>query len=164
MKTLSVRQFAGIKRVAQTVSPLVVKKNKIAMSINKLLTEFNNLNEEINGHEMGVKILTGGLTSEHLIVRKVEDTGKTDKEGKPIKITKYDYNPDTVRYNEETNTYELLVMLAENAPQNSQESQESQEPENTQGEEAFVEDTSEESEHESVPVGTVEAPFEKPSL
>ena len=29
-KILSVRQFATVKRVAQNVNPLVVKKNKIA--------------------------------------------------------------------------------------------------------------------------------------
>ena len=30
MKTISIRQFASVKRIAQNVSPLVVKKNKIA--------------------------------------------------------------------------------------------------------------------------------------
>lgn len=106
-KTLTVRQFAGIKRIAQNVNPLVVKKNKIAAKINELNAEYNALVAEIDGHEMGVKALTGGLTSEDLVVKKVEDTGKVDKEGKPIKVTKYEPKTGVVTYNEEQNVYEI---------------------------------------------------------
>ena len=73
-KILSVRQMATVKRVAQNVNPLVVKKNKIAAKISELNAEYNALVEEIEGHEMGIKALTGGLTSEDLVVKKVEDT------------------------------------------------------------------------------------------
>ena len=72
MKTISIRQFASVKRIAQNVSPLVVKKNKIAAKIDELNAEYNALIEEIEGHEMGVKALTGGLTSEDLVVKKVD--------------------------------------------------------------------------------------------
>lgn len=106
-KTLTVRQFAGVKRIAQNVNPLVVKKNKIAAKINELNAEYNALTEEIEGHEMGVKALTGGLTSEDLIVKKVEDTGKVDKEGKPTKVTKYEPKASAVTYNKEQNVYEI---------------------------------------------------------
>lgn len=107
MKTLSVRQFAGVKRIAQNVNPLVVKKNKIAAKISELSQEYNALEAEIEGHEMGVKALTGGLTSEDLVVKKVEDTGKVDKDGKPIKVTKYEPKAGVVTYNEEQNVYEI---------------------------------------------------------
>ena len=106
-KTLTVRQFAGVKRIAQNVNPLVVKKNKIATKIDELNAEYNALTEEIEGHEMGVKALTGGFTSEDLVVKKVEDTGKTDKEGRPIKVTKYEPKPGVVVFNEEANVYEI---------------------------------------------------------
>lgn len=106
-KTLTVRQFAGVKRIAQNVNPLVVKKNKIAAKINELNAEYNALTEEIEGYEIGVKALTGGLTSEDLIVKKVEDTGKVDKEGKPIKVTKYEPKVGAVTYNKEQNVYEI---------------------------------------------------------
>lgn len=109
MKTLTVRQFAGVKRIAQNVNPLVVKKNKIAAKIDELNAEYNALTEEIEGHEMGVKTLTGGLTSEDLVVKKVEDTGKVDKEGRPIKVTKYEPKPGVVVFNEEANVYEIHV-------------------------------------------------------
>lgn len=109
MKTLTVRQFASVKRIAQNVNPLVVKKNKIAAKIDELNAEYNALTEEIEGHEMGVKALTGGLTSEDLIVKKVEDTGKVDKDGRPIRKVDYIPNPNTLVFNEGTRVYEIHV-------------------------------------------------------
>ena len=109
MKTISIRQFAGVKRIAQNVNPLVVKKNKIAAKIDELNAEYNALIEEIEGHEMGVKALTGGLTSEDLVVKKVEDTGKVDKNGCPVKVTKYEPKASVVVFNEEANVYEIHV-------------------------------------------------------
>ena len=117
-KILSVRQFATVKRVAQNVNPLVVKKNKIATKINELNAEYNALAEEIEGHEMGIKALTGGLTSEDLVVKKVEDTGKVDKDGKPIKVTKYEPKEDVVTFNEEANVYEIHIEEPELEPVN----------------------------------------------
>ena len=108
-KILSVRQFATVKRVAQNVNPLVVKKNKIAAKISELNAEYNALVEEIEGHEMGIKALTGGLTSEDLVVKKVEDTGKVDKNGCPVKVTKYEPKDGVVVFNEEANVYEIHV-------------------------------------------------------
>lgn len=107
-KTLTTRQFATIKRVAQNVNPLVVKKGKILDKISKLEEEFKALCEEIEGHEMGIKSITGGYTSENLVIKKVEDTGKTDKDGNPVKVTKYEPNPDKVYYNEELNVYNII--------------------------------------------------------
>ena len=106
-KILSVRQFATVKRVAQNVNPLVVKKNKIAAKISELNAEYNALVEEIEGHEMGIKALTGGFTSEDLVVKKVEDTGKVDKNGCPVKVTKYEPKDGVVVSNEEANVYEI---------------------------------------------------------
>ena len=107
MRTLTIRQMATVKRVAQNVNPLVVKKNKIAAKIDELNAEYNALTEEIEGHEMGIKSLTGGYVSEDLVVKKVEDTGKVDKDGKPIKVTKYEPKDGVVVFNEEANVYEL---------------------------------------------------------
>ncbi len=106
-KTLTIRQFASVKRIAQNVNPLVVKKNKIAAKISELNAEYNALTEEIEGHEMGIKALTGGFISEDLVVKRVEDTGKTDKDGKPIKVTKYEPKEGVVVFNEEANVYEI---------------------------------------------------------
>lgn len=108
-KVLTVRQFASVKRIAMNVNPLVVKKNKIAAKINELNGEYNALCNEIIGHEMGIKNLTGGLTSEDLITKRVEDTGKVDKDGKPIKVTKYEPKEGAITFNAEANVYEIHV-------------------------------------------------------
>lgn len=108
-KVLTVRQFASVKRIAMNVNPLVVKKNKIAAKIDELNAEYNALTEEIEGHEMGIKALTGGYTSEDLVTKRVEDTGKVDKDGKPIKKTIYEPKEGVVTFNEEANVYEVHV-------------------------------------------------------
>lgn len=139
MKTLTVRQFAGVKRIAQNVNPLVVKKNRIAAKINELNAEYNALTEEIEGHEAGVKALTGGLTSEDLVVRKVEDTGRVDKDGKPVKVTKYEPKAGTVSFNEEANVYEIHVdepAVEDVAPESVDDTEKTPETEIKAGEEA----------------------------
>ena len=108
-KELTVRQMASIKRVAQNVNPLVIKKNKIISKLDELREEYDSVCDEINGHEMGVISLTGGFTSEHLVEKRIEYTGKIDKEGKPIKVTKYEPRTDVVRFNQEKNVYEILL-------------------------------------------------------
>lgn len=105
MKTVTIRQFAAVKRVAQNVNPLVTKKAKIEAKIIELLNDKDQLEQEIEGHEIGVKALTGGYTSEQLVVKKVETTDKVDKNGNPVKIVKYEFNPDKVFFDKENNVY-----------------------------------------------------------
>lgn len=139
MKTLTVRQFASVKRIAQNVNPLVVKKNKIAAKIDELNAEYNALTEEIEGHEMGVKALTGGLTSEDLIVKKVEDTGKVDKDGRPIRKVDYIPNPNTLVFNEGTRVYEIHVEepeVEDVAPESVDDTEKAPETEVKAGEES----------------------------
>lgn len=106
-KTLTVRQFAAVKRVAQNVSFAVAKRDKISAKMQELSKEYEDLTKEIEGHEMGIKALTGGFTSEDLIVKRVEDTGKVDKEGKPVKVTKYEPKAGVVSFNEKDRVYEI---------------------------------------------------------
>lgn len=108
-RVLTVRQFAAIKRVAMNVNPLVVKKNKIAAKISELNKDYNDLIEEIQGYEMGVMKLTDGLMSEDIVTKRVEDTGKVDKDGKPIKKTIYEPKEGVLTFNAEANVYEFCV-------------------------------------------------------
>ena len=82
MKNISASQFASIKRIYMNVSPLIIKKNKLISKINELTVEIAQIKDEITENEMGIKALTGGYSSEQLIIRTVEDTGKIDKNGK----------------------------------------------------------------------------------
>lgn len=106
-KSISTRQFASVKRVAMNVNPLVVRKQKIINKVNELVDELHQIDNEIKGHETGIKSITGGMSSEQLIVKTVTD--KIDKNGNTIKITKYEPNPTVVFFNEETKMYDIFI-------------------------------------------------------
>ena len=119
MKSISASQFASIKRIYMNVSPLIIKKNKLISKINELTLEIAQINDEIAGNEMGVKALTGGYSSEQLVIRTVENTGKVNSNGSAIKSTKYSPNPEYITWNEETKKYELKE-LVEETPENTE--------------------------------------------
>ena len=114
MKEITTRQMAMIKRIAMNVNPLVVKKNKLISKINDLTVEIAEINDAIEGNEMGIKTITGGLSSEVLITKTVTDSGKVDKNGNPIKVTKYEPNPDVVKWDENKKVY-IINNVAESA-------------------------------------------------
>lgn len=107
MKEITTRQMAMIKRIAMNVNPLVVKKNKLLAKIEELNTEIAEIEDTIYGNEIGIKNITGGLSSEILITKTVTDSGKVDKNGNPIKVTKYEPNPEFVKWNEDKKVYTL---------------------------------------------------------
>ena len=113
MKEITTRQMAMIKRIAMNVNPLVVKKNKLISKINDLTVEIAEINDAIEGNEMGIKTITGGLSSEVLITKTVTDSGKVDKNGNPIKVTKYEPNPNRLQWNEEKKVYNLIPLSEE---------------------------------------------------
>ena len=108
MKEITTRQMAMIKRIAMNVNPLVVKKNKLISKINDLTVEIAEINDAIEGNEMGIKTITGGLSSEVLIIKTVTDSGKVDKNGNPIKVTKYEPNTEYVQWNEDKKVYTII--------------------------------------------------------
>ena len=112
MKTISIRQLAAVKRVAQNVNSAVTKRNRIAEQLSKLNEEYNALAAEIEGHEAGILALTGH-TSEELVTKVVTTTYKVDKDGRPIKVTKYEPKEGIVIFNEETKVYEIHDGLEE---------------------------------------------------
>ena len=114
MKEITTRQMAMIKRIAMNVNPLVVKKNKLISKINDLTVEITEINDAIEGNEMGIKTITGGLSSEVLITKTVTDSGKVDKNGNPIKVTKYEPNSDIVKWDENKKVY-IINNVAESA-------------------------------------------------
>ena len=113
MKEITTRQMAMIKRIAMNVNPLVVKKNKLVSKINDLTYEIAEINDAIEGNEMGIKTITGGLSSEVLITKTVTDSGKVDKNGNPIKVTKYEPNSEYVQWNEDKKVYTLIEKVEE---------------------------------------------------
>lgn len=51
--------------------------------------ELESIQIQLDTYETPIKEATGGYTTEDLVTRIVEDTGKVDKSGKPIKLTKW---------------------------------------------------------------------------
>lgn len=107
MKTLTVRQVATIKRVANSVASLVIKKNKLAEKIDELNAEYNDTINQIDAFEQGTKMMTGGLISEQLIDRVVEVVG-TDENGKELKQTKYVPKKDVLVFDEDKKVYNII--------------------------------------------------------
>lgn len=88
---------ASLKRTAQNVSPLVRRKQKLQAEIADREEELKSIQVQLDTYEAPIKEATGGYGTEDLIVRTVEVTDKTDKDGKPIKSTKWNLKyPDTI--------------------------------------------------------------------
>ncbi len=89
--------IASMKRTAQNVYPLVRRKTKLLEEMADMNAELQSIEAQIAGYQIPIKEATGGYTTEDLIVRKITDTGKTDKEGRPIKQTTYELKyPETI--------------------------------------------------------------------
>lgn len=96
-KKFSKFEIAVIKRTAQNVNPMVTKKAKLKEKIDALQIEYDQLSVMQDKYESSIKELTGGYSTEDLVAKVIEDTGKVDKDGRPIKITKYVLKyPETV--------------------------------------------------------------------
>lgn len=89
MKEFTKFQVATIKRVAQSVSPLVRQKERLTKEINEKEKELESIQIQIDAFQGPIKEMTGGFSSEDLVQRVVEVTDKLDKDGKPVKSTKW---------------------------------------------------------------------------
>ena len=97
-KTFSKIEIAVIKRTAQNVAQFVTKKEKLDAKIAELEAEKASLQPIIDSFQGPIKEMTGGYTTEDLVIRKIEGTGKMDaKTGKEIMQTRFVLKyPETV--------------------------------------------------------------------
>lgn len=87
---------ANLKRTAQMVSPMVKEKQKLMAEVNAKNMRIAALDAQIESLDGHVRRETG-YGVEDLIVREVVNTGKVDKEGRPIKMTKWNLRyPETI--------------------------------------------------------------------
>lgn len=90
-------QIAAIKRTAQNVSQFTTKKEKIDAKIAELEAEKKSLQPMIDAFQGPIKEMTGGYTTEDLVIREVIKTGKFDAKGKEILQVKWSLKyPETV--------------------------------------------------------------------
>lgn len=88
---------ASLKRTAQNVYPLVRQRNKLQKQIEEAQEELKSINVQLDAYQAPIKEQTGGYTTDDLISREIINTGKTDKNGKPVKQTVYKLiYPDTI--------------------------------------------------------------------
>ena len=103
MIELSTRKWATIKKTAQIVQPNVAKKQRLEAQIADLQNQLAEANAAIAEWDGAIVRMTG-YSSEQLIKRVVEPSGKVDANGKSLTITKW-VPTEIVSFNEETNTY-----------------------------------------------------------
>ena len=111
MIELSTRKWATIKKTAQIVQPNVAKKQRLEAQIADLQNQLAEANASIAEWDGAIVRMTG-YSSEQLIKRVVEPSGKTDANGKPLTITKW-VPTELVSFNEETNTYVIADIPVE---------------------------------------------------
>lgn len=97
-KKFSKIEIAVIKRTAQNVAQFVTKKERLDAKIAELEAEKAALQPMIDAFQGPIKAMTGGYTTEDLVVRESVGTGKMDaKTGKEIMQTRYELKyPETV--------------------------------------------------------------------
>ena len=76
MKTLTKQQAAVIKRTAQTINPLKMKRDRLTDKIDVLMEEIRELDREMEVWEEGIKAMTGGYRTSDL-VDKVTENGSS---------------------------------------------------------------------------------------
>lgn len=96
-KEFSKFQIAQLKRTAQNVEQSVKRKNKLEKQIIELSQEYKQAKEEIDAWQAPIKAVFHGHTTEELVESVTTETGKFDKNNKPIKVTKFVLKyPDTI--------------------------------------------------------------------
>lgn len=88
---------ASLKRTAQNVSALVREKQKLIEKMKEADDKLHIIQKQIDSYDAPIREATGGYGVEDLIFRTVEITDKTDKDGKPVKVTKWNLKyPETI--------------------------------------------------------------------
>lgn len=110
-------EVAAIKRTAQNVSSMVIKKGKLMEKIEALQSELAVVEQAIEGWQAPIKAMTGGYTTEDLVVRTTVKIG-TDKNGKDIMGAKFELKyPETIIPVEECTECKITVLEAAGNPE-----------------------------------------------
>ena len=86
-----------IKNTAKSCYFLSKEKEKLEKEIAEKQARLEEVNAQYDEYQAPIKRMTGGYTTSELLDRQVVDTGKVDKDGRPIKVTNYVLKyPDTI--------------------------------------------------------------------
>lgn len=107
MKKFTKFEIAAMKRTAANVDQFVRRRNTLMAKKNEIDAELETINASIEAADAPTRAMTGGYGSEQLFNKEVTDTGKVDKNGTPIKTTKFvpKYPETIIPVEEETCNY-----------------------------------------------------------
>ena len=133
-KRISFRDFQSVKSVARAIDPklrekttvqkkalafkeeaerqMAALKERLDAKMMKIKEEYDICQAQIDALEAGILTVTGFHVTD-LVKKVVEPTGATDKEGKPIKVTKY-LPTNIVSYDD--NTKEFVITVPDEEP------------------------------------------------
>lgn len=72
MKKFSKFEISAIKRTAQIINPIVVKRGKALEKVRQLQKEIEEYDSTIAQYEKPILEMTGGYTTEELVIKNVE--------------------------------------------------------------------------------------------
>ena len=78
-----------MKRTSANVDQFVRRRNTLMVKKTEIDAELDTINASIEAADAPTKAMTGGYGSEELFIKEVTDTGKVDKNGTPIKNSKF---------------------------------------------------------------------------
>lgn len=81
--------ISQMKNTAKSCYLLTKEKEKLEKEIKEKQERLEQVNLEWDEYQAPIRRMTGGFTTNDLLDRVVTDTGKVDKEGRPIKTTNY---------------------------------------------------------------------------
>jgi hypothetical protein len=89
MKKFTKFEIAAMKRTAANVDQFVRRRNTLMAKKTEIDSELSIIEASIDAADAPTRAMTGGYGSEQLFNKEVTDTGKVDKNGTPIKTTKF---------------------------------------------------------------------------
>lgn len=107
MKKFTKFEVAAMKRTAANVDQFVRRRNTLMVKKTEIDNELSIIEASIDAADAPTRAMTGGYGSEQLFNKEVTDTGKVDKNGTPIKTTKFvpKYPETIIPVEEETYNY-----------------------------------------------------------
>ena len=107
-KRISYSQFQQVKACAKMIDPCTTKIESLKKKIMPLVEEMKGYQTQIDALEQGIVSVLGFHVSD-LVKKVIEPTGAVDKNGKPIKVTKY-LPTDIVSYDEQKKQYVIVIL------------------------------------------------------
>lgn len=89
MKKFTKFEIAAMKRTAANVDQFIRRRNVLQAKKDEIDAELAIVNASIDAADGPTKAMTGGYGSEDLFEKVITDTGKVNKEGTPVKTTKF---------------------------------------------------------------------------